>query len=241
LPNKSSSGASNTPYSPISQSDNEIPEIGTGRLINLISNAIRESSPPLGAAQKYEAVKGHSRNTSLEAVVGLGLTETTSTTNLISTSTSTSHPTSDTHHLNARSPLSLSAPNIFHPIELDSTPLDSTTHDILSAYSTNTHANEDAYAEYTHDWTDALSIPVIRLPSVKEGITRFKSLRGGGRQSSSSGRNVVGRSPSVRERFGSLRGNGSGMQGGWYGRVGPEAGRGGRYQSLGSSVEVGVY
>lgn len=172
----------------------------------------------------------HSRNTSLEAVVGLGMGL---------TSTSSSHLLPSSTHLPAH-------PTAF---ELDSTPIDSTTSEILSAYSEDI---EPGYAEYTHDWTDV--IPVIRLPSVnlKEGISRFKSLRGGGSRGSRKGsvNGGLGRRPSVRERFGSLRRggdvtaggirNGGLQQQGWYGRsgAGPEQGS---YQALGSSVEVGAY
>lgn len=73
-------------------------------------------------------------------------------------------------------------------------------------------------------------MPVIRLPSVsvKEGVSRFKSLRG----KSQWGTGVTAR-PGMRERFGSLRG--VQQQQGWYG------GSGSKYQMLESSVEVGVY
>ena len=60
FPSKSSSGASTMPYSPLSPADETV-EIGTGRLINLISNAIRESSPPQSAHSTPAAKTSNAR------------------------------------------------------------------------------------------------------------------------------------------------------------------------------------
>ena len=101
---------------------------------------------------------------------------------------------------------------------------------------------------------------------MKEGISRFKSLRGSGsggggsRNRNGNGDwdangngNGINRRPSVRERFGSLRRDnnntttaGNTMRynqiatgGGWYGGMGSNTTS--KYHALGSSVEVGVY
>jgi hypothetical protein len=277
FPSKSSSGSSTMQYSPLSPSDETV-EIGTGRLINLISNAIRESSPPQSAhstpAAKTLIARANpppTTNSSQAHAYTPLPNQSQSTTDNPTPPTSTS--TSTTHLTNSRSPISLSTLPPFS-IELDSVPIGSTTADILSGYSdddeeddtttltrTQPHPsnNDTTYpTEYNYDWTDALSIPpmpIIRLPSVKEGISRFKSLRGyqGG---SGSG---INRRPSVRERFGSLRRDnntnststnsmmqyykqagvvGGGGGGGWYGGMGSNTT--GKYQALGSSVEVGI-
>ena len=141
----------------------------------------------------------------------------------------------------ARRPVDTKTP--WEAVELDSMPVEDVTKEIIDCYGdgdekavslTGTRKEEsEEVAEWSYDWTDAM--PVIRIPSVREGISRFKSLRGGQSQSQGFRRGL-----SVRERFGSLRGNRNGMQQqqGWYGGLGRS---GSGYQALGSNVEVGGY
>jgi hypothetical protein len=229
-PSKSSSSSAATQaYTPLSPSPQETVELGTGRLINLISNAIRETSPPGTATAAYTRVHTHSRTSSVERQVGFG----------DSTDVSSDEEARTARLSKSRSPVD--AMNSFEPVELDGVEIGDATAEILDSYAdvearplTNsgqrTEREEDGeaeWAEYGYDWTHAVSIPVIRLPSVKEGISRFRSLKGEGSQR-------LRRGPSVRERFGSMRRGDGGDQ--WYGGAG---GKG--YQALGSSVEVGVY
>ena len=168
----------------------------------------------------------------MEANVGLG----------DSTDVSSDEDTRTARLNKSRSPVD--AMNLFEPIELDGVEIGDATAEILDSYA-DSYAEERPltnpgqkteevntaaeWAEYGYDWTDAVSIPVIRLPSVKEGISRFRSLRGGGSQRSRPG---VRTGPSVREKFGSMRSGGGEDQ--WYG-----GGAGRRYQALGSGVEIG--
>ena len=198
-----SSGSASPPYSPLTPTPYSPAEVGTGRLINMISTAIRESSPPYN-------------NPAGGLGVSCGATESEAE-----------------RFARARSPVDAKVP--FEPVELDSVPVDdcNVANEIINSYG-------EEGAEFSYDWTDA--VPVIRLPSVREGIGRFKSLRGG-----SGGSQRVRRGPSVRERFGSLRGHGNGsgrvgmqQQQGWYGGLSRTESNT-KYQALGAGVEMRGY